>query len=67
MNLGAADRPWKVPTSGGSMDVRWVTSTATVVAAVIAGTVFFALAVLGNEWRLRNEELAPEEPDWSEE
>jgi hypothetical protein len=49
------------------MDIRWIASTATVMAALAAGTVFLALAVLGNEWRLRNEELSPDEPDWSDE
>jgi hypothetical protein len=29
--------------------------------------VFFGLAALGNEWRLRNEEWSPDEPAWTDE
>ena len=49
------------------MDVKWIAAPATLAAALLAGAVFFGLALLGNEWLLRNDESAPDDPDWTEE
>lgn len=48
------------------MDIRWIASMLAVAVTVLAGAGFFGLAVLGSEWRLRNEEWSPDEPDWGE-
>ena len=49
------------------MGVRWMTATATLGATLLAGAAFFALVLLGNERRLRNEEAAPDDVDESDE
>ena len=49
------------------MDVKWILGVSTVCAAAVSTAVFFSLAALGNESRLRDEEWAPDEADWTEE
>lgn len=50
----------------GTVGASGIVALATLGTAVLAACVFLGLAALGNEWRLRNEEWAPDEPDWSE-
>ena len=54
-------------TEGTAVDFRWIATLVTACVAAASALVFFALAALGDEWRLRNEEWAPDEPDWSAE
>jgi hypothetical protein len=49
------------------VDIKWVLTLVVACLAAASTLVFFGLAALGNEWRLRNEEWAPDEPDWSAE
>ncbi|GAB3802733.1 hypothetical protein GCM10028798_20580 [Humibacter antri] len=45
------------------MDVKWTTATATLGATLLAGAALFALSLLGDERRLRNEEATPDDVD----
>jgi hypothetical protein len=49
------------------VDIKRTATLMTFGAALLSGAVFFGLAILGNEWRLRNEESAPDDPEWSDE
>ncbi|GAB3610509.1 hypothetical protein GCM10027415_21540 [Humibacter ginsengisoli] len=49
------------------MGVKWMAATATLGATLLAGAAFFALALLGNERRLRNEEATADDADEADE
>ncbi|WP_460580180.1 hypothetical protein [Humibacter ginsengisoli] len=53
--------------SGGPVGVKWMAATATLGATLLAGAAFFALALLGNERRLRNEEATADDADEADE
>lgn len=59
---------WNTHEAGGEpVDLKWIIALVALGAAVLSVAVFFGLAALGNEWRLRNEEWSPDEPAWTDE